>query len=529
MNSGSNLNFKMNEVGEPVWNIRIWNYTKRGYSLLHEDFIYGVRGGSSYSNGVAGGNIDSIPGDELVISTFPNFYVFKYDKAKKKLNPLWLYPYSFANTALIHDFDKNGTKEFGFATFNKTEFWEFLGYGNKPASPLAFRGYSLSDTSALFKWNKSAGVDHYQLYKLIQPTPGQYALAPIITSTADSVIISGLEKSTDMDFYLTAIAPNSASVMAESEPAGPVGIYCHSTISPQRIVVRTHDQFELIYSGKLPKPNVEVSNFKISNKDFPDLYDYFISNAVTINDSTLLLSMPLPMPNGEYNISAESFPDYYGSPTAWNPSIPFKIDLAFPEIELFLHSLDVISSTELKLKYSENVSIGTATILANYTLYPYGIVNDVVINPSDESEVNVILDNSKPLTAIGINYSITVRNVESATGKKITTGAGNTLTFAFSASDLEKAFVYPSPIKYSDNPAIMFGGLPLRAEVEILTLDGETVTTVIERDGNGGVEWDGLDKKGEKLTPNVYLFKVTKIETDGSKGESIIKKFVIIP
>jgi len=75
-----------------------------------------------FRNGVTTANLDKDPGDELCISTFPNFMAMKWDKEYSTFKPVWLYPYAFTNSAIIYDFDKNGTKDIGVATIDSTRF-----------------------------------------------------------------------------------------------------------------------------------------------------------------------------------------------------------------------------------------------------------------------------------------------------------------------------------------------------------------------------------------------------------------------
>ena len=151
------------------------------------------------------------------------------------------------------------------------------------------------------------------------------------------------------------------------------------------------------------------------------------------------------------------------------------------------------------------------------------------INSTADGKVfEINLDPQVPIGALGKNYTITVRNVKSVNGILMTLGAGNTIGFVFSDSDLERTIVYPNPFSQSRDERMYFAMLAPRCEVIIMTLSGEILNILIENDGNGGVEWDGRDSGGNRLSSGIYLYKVVVTDADGSRRESELNKFAII-
>ncbi len=138
------------------------------------------------------------------------------------------------------------------------------------------------------------------------------------------------------------------------------------------------------------------------------------------------------------------------------------------------------------------------------------------------------MDERKPLLATGKNYTLTVKNALSKTGIPITEGTGNTLGFVFYSENVNSPYIYPNPVKISDNKEIMFANLPSKAEIIIYNLEMKELKRLFENDGNGGTEWDCRDKHGDILGSGVYLFKVIQINADGNSVESELKKFVIV-
>ncbi|MGA2298250.1 MAG: S8 family serine peptidase, partial [FCB group bacterium] len=148
-NFGSIIPYGNDGAGEPLWNIKVLKSTGiNQYKVMWQDYIYGVRGGTFYQNGVSAGNVDNQPGDEIIIAAFPNTYILKWNNSKSQMEPLWFYPYTYSNSAIVHDFDKNGINEVGISTFSGTNFYEYNGSPNKPDIPVAFDGWALNDSSA---------------------------------------------------------------------------------------------------------------------------------------------------------------------------------------------------------------------------------------------------------------------------------------------------------------------------------------------------------------------------------------------
>jgi hypothetical protein len=142
--SGYPASTRRTEDGDPqpsVWTFRLVAFDSAvGYREVWRERFYGVRYGRPYYNGVAAGPLDATPGDEFVLSLFPNVYVFHFDKASRRVRPLWFKDGAWSNSAMITDMDGNGRKELVFTsqTSARAEWWEWSAAGVPPA-PSDFR------------------------------------------------------------------------------------------------------------------------------------------------------------------------------------------------------------------------------------------------------------------------------------------------------------------------------------------------------------------------------------------------------
>ncbi len=147
--------------------------------------------------------------------------------------------------------------------------------------------------------------------------------------------------------------------------------------------------------------------------------------------------------------------------------------------ELYMLSLQFVSETLLRIKFSEKVDVNTAQDDEHYKMQPIGRILYAEVDESDNQYV--LLNISQEIRyngARGKNYTITASDMYSQSGKPMTKGAGNTLGFVISSDDLLKVYVYPNPIKLSENLRYILPILQNRATVTIMTTDGADILTL---------------------------------------------------
>jgi hypothetical protein len=233
--------------------------------------------------------------------------------------------------------------------------------------------------------------------------------------------------------------------------------------------------------------------------------------------------------SGEYSVSINSFRDYFRNYTA-SGALSFNFKPVKKDEEIYLVKMEFLSETLIRLYYSEPVELTTSQNRDNYEMKPIGDILYVDRVPTDSTAVMMNISQFIRYSgARGKNYTITVNNVIANNGHKMTKGAGNTLGFVISAEDLQNAYIYPNPIKYSENTEIYFAGLTSNAKITVTTLDGVEIIKLAETSGNGGIEWDGKDRNGNNLPVGIYLFKAEGTNNEGLNVFSETKKFVILP
>ncbi len=508
------------EYDTPLWSFRLLRATAANtYSVIWQDYRYGVRPPNPYRSGVAVGNIDNKPGDELLILAFPSALIFTWDRAQSRIVPLWYFPAALSNTAIVHDFNGNGTKEFGFVTSDRVEFFEYIdNAGQRPTAPTGLAGYTTGASEAFLRWNPTSQAQQYNVYGGKVQGNQPVKVTQMGTTTTASITISGLDPGTEYLFVVTTF--NNTFAQPESDFSGDITVFTHEPVAPESVQVIDRFSLRVRFSGDLPEKAIEPSLFTVAGTGFP-------STILSSGNQFVVLRFSFPLPSGLQTLRVESFRDRYNSPTTIG-DLAFEIQPSNDLPELYLTSIRILNPTTIDLSFSEPVAAASASAPLAYQLAPGGTVVAAAPLSTQPETVRLQLDPAVPLRAIGRNYVITVSDITSESGHHMTTGPGKALGFTLEAQDIADAYAYPNPVRLSEESSVFFGNLKFGAEVTIRTLEGAIIATLRETDGNGGVEWDCRDTTGSLIGSGVYIYSVRSTDSNGSTAESDMKKFAVV-
>ena len=511
-----------NTLGESeVWTYSLFKYDNNNkFIKAAEDDIYGVRisdieKGIYFRNGLTAGNLDNKAGDEAVICAFPNLYVLTWNEEKQKFIPLWSYPNSLANKAVIGDFDNNGINEIGFASFASTCFYEF-NENHKTGTEISnFDGWSLSNTSAYFTWQTvdTSLKAEYELWLIeTENLLLEDAYFTVYKTNNKSIKIDNLVPNTKYTAYVKVSQPDDYFSL-------PKEIYLNDIVAPIAASYKNQNKLiEIKFNGLLPieTNNINFRIYKEGNEN--ELIPY--SNCNSVSDSVVAVDLINKLENGIYNIYISSFRDFYGNYTK-AAALSFNVN-EIENKELFLTRLEFTKPNIIILEFSEAVDSYSSTNIDNYTLKPYCSIEN--IEQIDSNKVKILL-HEHSLYGLGKDYLITAsRNISSKSGLLMTEGVGNTLGFSIYEDNIDKIIVYPSPISLNKHDEAYIGHLTQTAKIEIMTIDGKILRTLEELDGNGGINWDLRDNYGNILGIGVYIIKAT----DTINNKEKYTKFTII-
>jgi hypothetical protein len=527
----SEVLFQNNEAPSNIWTARVLKSNGHNrYEEIWKEHFYGVKQGFvrtlfSYRNGISSGDLDGEPGDEIIFSPFPNLYVYRYNKQSKEFEKFWWYPSTLSNSALVADIDGNGMNEIGFTTFNSMRFFEYRKGFDGPKIPTNFKGVALDAESGKLTWDMMDDAEMYLVYQLVHD--GNNVNAVLIKETTfNELIIQGLTAGGTYEFVLRSFNSTMTDKLSDYTDVAYI-----TAIAPAKfIAAKSTDKnvLEVVFSGYLPHNHLEAGIFLLY--DDADKYLTASSSTITSYDSVAIVTFPIDFaPNKNYKLIINPFLDRFDNLV--NADSAFFTYTAVPvEDEMFLIKLVFLSQTLLQLEFSEPVESESSSNRSNYVMKPFGEV--LFAERSNTDSTLVLLNISQSLRdrgARGFDYTISAYNINSTDGTPITKGPGNTLGFVISSDDLIDTYVFPHPIILSEEPKIFFANLTQFATVKIMSLDGVEIISLIENNGNGGVEWDGRDRQGALIPPGIYTYEVSGKNSDGIEVFTNKNKFVVLP
>lgn len=527
----SEVLFSNNEAPSNIWTARVLKSDGfNNYNEIWKEHFYGVKQGFvrtlfGFRNGVAAGDLDGEPGDEIVFSPFPNLYVYKYNQETKTFDKLWWYPATLSNSTLIADIDGNGMNELGFSTFNSMRFFEYRKDFAGPKVPSNFRGEALTNSQGRLSWDMMPDAEKYLIYQLVRTENGIDAIL-IAESTNEELIIDNMTPNSEYEFVMRSYNSQLKDNFSDFTDIATI-----ITVAPAKFINITNvarNALEAKFSGFLPHNYIPAGVFLL--QDDNNVFLTTSSSAITQYDSTVIITFTNDFEaDKDYKLVISSFRDRFGN-LVTQDSAYFRYSESVHKEEIFLVKLQFLAPTLLELEYSEPVENLSASDRNNYIMRPFGEVLYAERSLTDSTKVLLNISQSlREKGARGFDYTISAYHIISSEGKPITKGAGNTLGFVISADDLRDIYVFPHPIVLSEEPKIFFANLTNYATVKIMSLDGVEIISLQENNGNGGVEWDGRDRRGTLVPPGIYTYEVSGINSDGREVFTRKNKFVVLP
>jgi hypothetical protein len=232
----------------------------------------------------------------------------------------------------------------------------------------------------------------------------------------------------------------------------------------------------------------------------------------------IILTAGQDLSPGIYRLTVKNVADRNGTPidTMRNSA---SVEVVAVATAPYLISATLSGDDQLLLEFNEAMDAASVSQVTNYTIQPNVGVVSATLNGEDSKLVMLQISPSSPIGPFGIDYVITVRNVKNQRGAAIRFGQGDSAALIFSSPDLKEIFAYPNPYRSnSGQDFITIAGLTRTATIRILDASGRLLRTLQETDGNGGVQWDLKDEKGNAVASGIYIFYVVG-EGEEAKGK----------
>ncbi len=484
------------------------------YSVMDVVDVYNYKSYTETSTKAA--DIDNDGIDEILVNAGTQYYVLKYRKFESRFVPEYYQSGINSFNQIVYDFNGNGVKELGLNTVEDTLlFFERNVAFTGPQTPLGLKGYSIDSNIVQLEFNVVSGADMYMIYR--SDTTMNFSL---YDSTAENIYNDESVTNRTKYFYKISAIDNGNPVR-EGLPTQPVEVYVHNKTRLLSAGYEKGGFISLKLSEKISTLIPNLNTFVISGIGNP-------KNAAVRNDFEYLLTLDSVPANGGYSIKTLGLADRYGSPVDTN-SVQFTVS-EIDEPKFYISRLDLLPGNVLKVSFNLDVDKPSAENNANYKFEPFGIaVVSAAVDNSDRKTVYVTLQSNAAIGSTGKNYVLKASNILSSDGMRIVEGSGSSFGLIFNKENLEDMYVYPNPYNISSGQDyVTFANITREATIEIYDFTGKYIATVTETDGNGGVEWNLKNDKGEAVSTGVYVYRATGKDTSGREVEEKIGKFAIV-
>jgi len=487
----------------PFWNFHILKSTNNNeYKIMDTVIVSDVRIGGPFNNAISIEKLDSSNSKKMILSLFPYVYVFGFENNKVK--PIGL---SFSNSSTItslndNSFLVNRGDSIVRYSLTTTPFYE---------SPSIYDAFVENQTDATISWIGNVDFSNYSI--LVVDNENDIVLDSTVTNTTISFTVAP-------DKQYRSIVSGITSENVTSLPSSTYSFVSTPQIQVKNVKGLTKNTLLVTYSGRINSNNHQPKFYRLSSKigniNFP------ISTSNPFSDSSVLVATYNSIKEVEYILSTASFRDYFGNPTIANSS---EGTFTFPTEEnkpFFMNYSLLNPDNSVTVGFSEKFDVASTLNLNNYSLHPFGSFSSVTI--VDSTIIRLFFSDTFTPFASGKTYFISAKYIENF---NLSTQIDTSIKVAFivSSENAENAYFYPNPFSFSSDSKGFFANIPKDAIIEIYTIDGLLKNRLFEKNGNGGIEWDGRSSTNEILTNGLYVFKV--ISNTNQFPDSGIKKILI--
>ncbi|MBC7186809.1 MAG: S8 family serine peptidase [Calditrichaeota bacterium] len=468
------------------------------YSPQAELRFFGFASPKDFDAGVSSGDIDNDGRDEVLINVFPDFYVLKFMPEAGEYRPVWHYRPNRSNVAPVADTDGDGVRELYFNDGSGIIAHQYLPTGGRPPRPKTVDAFPLDTSRVVLTWNPVEQADGYWVKYGTHPD----SLRQSIWTTAPPCSLRGLQQ--DQTYWLAVSAVDSSRQLPESLPSRLV------TAKPNRPPW-------LVAATALGETSARLRFSEPMNDSVKDPSCYVLSPARRVHSvlhdrsgQEVILTLAERLRNGEaVTVQVRGVSDCDRTPIdTTRSSATFSFGSA-PEPP-YLTGLSLSGRAQVVLTFSQPLERTSAETVSNYRIEPEVRIVSSTLDPKDPRRVMLEVGHLAPLGGPNAHHILYVSGVKSQEGIAVVPGRGDRLALRLVRPDLSQVFTYPNPfLLHSGTGHVTFANLTEKATISIMTVEGQVVRVLEERDGNGGMFWDGRDGSGQLVGSGVYLYMIS--------------------
>jgi hypothetical protein len=381
-----------------------------------------------------------------------------------------------------------------------------------PASPVGLAAVPLDEKRIEITWHAVPGAEKYYLYRGVTPDDLTLLREIETTSDMDTTVVSG------QYYYYQVVAVDMQANPHLSLPSPVVAARPGAQPFVKAAFAESDESVRILFSEPM---NTSVKN--PSHYVFKPDEKHPTSVAIDASGQQVILSSAKPFVAGEeYTVVCSDIQDSDNTPIDTTHAEAHFTFMKIPQSP-YLVGGQIVSAQVIEIVFSEAMDKTTVETIANYDAGSDVVIKSAEQPKDDDARVRLDLQSETAFGALGRTWFIKVKNLKSAEGVMIQPGRGDFLQFIFSRKDLADVFTFPNPyVPDSGADGITFANLPKQAEIRIMTQNGAYVRTIQETNGDGGVQWDLCNEKGEKVAAGIYIYRVT------SEKQSALGKLAIV-
>ncbi len=458
------------------WQVEVYGAVGNDqYALEWQGRILGT---SFAGSGIHCGDLNGDGQIEWALVAVPDVYVF-FSPATDTYEPVWRGRAVATQRPFFGDLDGDGRSELGFNGEDGVVVAQYGGKGDELFPPANVDAFPLASDRVQIEWQAVEGAVGYRVYRdgVAVGESGQTAYVDVLEGDGQ----------TPLRYLVRAVAADGALGLPSAEllvvPQPQPRIERIARLSPRHLAVA--------FSQAMRRADDEPFRFRVEpHIGIPSsaVFDRGGMRAV------LAFASVLP-DSGAFELIANGLRAEGGGLLAETSTHFVLVAQARSARLLGAEALDahrVVLDFDKAIRPTEDVS-------------PFSLGDGIVIEAVrvDGTRVILTLAEEDALQPLGRAYRAVVDGLLDEDGLSV----HGESRFLFAAADLRRAGPFPNPY-IARRGSLVFGFLPPQSTVAIYDAQGQVLRRLEERDGDGGLLWDGANEAGTPLASGVYYYRI---------------------
>ena len=443
-----------------------------------------VLGGQSRGNGISVADLNGDGQVELIAVVVPDLYVFGA-VGKDVYEPVWHMAAEETHRPALGDVDGDGRVDLAFNSDGQVRIHSLQLPQAGPVPP-NFRAYALDESRIFLEWQAARGAAAYRVYR-----NGKIRVERLDTTYFED---TGLEAERTYSYAVAAL--DSSAPAVEGRHTETIALQPQAAPRLTRVDRLSRHQLALIFNAAMAGADRDLQRFRVEpGVGIPS------SVMADRGGRRIVLSFAGALPDsGRFSLELGELSSVQGTPLA-EADRRVNFDMKPHKGPGRLLGAEVLSPTRIVLSFSRPVVLAPDSTSA--FVFMDRSIRIRRARVLEGNKVMLELRETTPLQALGRSYEVLIHGLQDVSGGRIDAQ----VFVRYAAADLRAVRVFPNPFR-PDRGRLTFGALTPDARVLIYDLSGQLVQVLDEKDGDGGVKWDGLNAAGRRLDSGVYFFKV---------------------